>query len=123
MSYIDGFIIAVPTANKDQYRELAAKVAPIYLECGASRVVENWGDDVPKGKVTDFYGAVKAEEKETVVFSWVEWPSKEVRDTGNKKFMEHPMMKEMESTTKRVFDGMRMIYGGFSPIVELAAKK
>ncbi len=115
MSYVDGFVIAVPTANKDAFRKMAAEIATVFREHGALRVVECWGNDVPEGKVTDFRGAVKAEEGETVVFSWVEWPSKAVRDEGNRKIMEDPRMKEPDMM---VFDGKRMIFGGFETLVE-----
>ncbi|MGA0595679.1 DUF1428 domain-containing protein [Enterovirga sp. CN4-39] len=114
MSYVDGFVIAVPAANKEAFRKLAEDAGRIFLEHGASRVVECWGDDVPDGKLTDFRRAVNAEEGEVVVFSWVEWPSREARDTGNRKIMEDPRMK-MESGAP--FDGKRMIFGGFEPIV------
>lgn len=114
MSYVDGFVIPVPADKKEAYREMAAIAAPLFKEFGATRVVECWGDDVPAGKVTDFAGAVKAEAGEVVVFSWVEWPSKEVRDEGNKKIMADPRMK-MEGCP---FDANRMIFGGFSPILD-----
>jgi len=112
--YVDGSILAVPKANKDAYREMADKHAAILKEYGATRAVDSWGDDVPDGKVTDYKGAVKATPEETVVFSWVEWPSKEVRDSGWEKVMKDPRVKDM----KMPFDGKRMIYGGFAPILD-----
>jgi uncharacterized protein YbaA (DUF1428 family) len=114
MSYIDGFVIAVPKANKQAYLDHAKKSLPMFKEFGATRMVEAWGDDVPEGKVTDFQRAVKAEPSEQIVFSWIEWPSKDVRDKGMKKMMEDPRMKDM----KMPFDGKRMIFGGFAPILD-----
>jgi len=113
--YIDGFVIPVPAGKKQAYRDLAAKAAPIFKEHGATQVVECWGDDVPDGKVTDFKGAVKAKGDESVVFSWIVWPSKEVRDKGNKKVMEDPRMKPGPDMP---FDGQRMIMGGFEVMVD-----
>jgi uncharacterized protein YbaA (DUF1428 family) len=112
MNYVDGFVAAVPAANKDAYLAHVKEALPLFKEFGATRMVECWGDDVPEGKVTDFRGAVKAKDDEVVVFSWIEWPSKEVRDAGMKKMMDDPRMKEM----KMPFDGKRMIFGGFQPI-------
>lgn len=116
MGYADGYLVAVPAENKEAYRAMAAKAAAVFQDHGATRVVEAWGDDVPDGKVTDFRGAVKAKEDETVVYSWVEWPSKEARTEGWKKVMEDDRMKPDGDTMP--FDGQRMIYGGFTPIVD-----
>ena len=117
MKYVDGFVCAVPAANKEQYRQHAAIAAPLFKEFGASRVVECWGDDIPDGKVTDFRGAVKAENGEIVVFSWIEYPTKEIRDVAMAKMMSDPRMKDMGE--KMPFDGKRMIFGGFMPILDL----
>ena len=114
MSYIDGFVVPVPAGKKQAYREVAAKAAQLLKECGANRIVECWGDDVPDGKVTDFRRAVQAEEGEVIVFSWIVWPSKAVRDAGHKKMMDDARMKMDDMP----FDGKRMIFGGFKPFVE-----
>jgi uncharacterized protein YbaA (DUF1428 family) len=76
MSYIDGFVIAVPTANKEKFIEHAKKADSLFKELGATRILECWGNDVPEGKLTDFRKAVQAKEDETVVFSWIECPIK-----------------------------------------------
>ena len=115
MAYVDGFVLAVPTANREAYRKLASSMVSLFKDCGATKVVECWGTDVPEGKITSFPMAVQCKPDETVVFSWVWWPSKEVRDAGNKKMMEDPRMTAMHDMP---FDGQRMIYGGFEPIVE-----
>jgi uncharacterized protein YbaA (DUF1428 family) len=117
MSYFDGFVIPVPCANKEAYRRVAAAMAPIFLELGALRVVEAWNDDVKPGKVNDFRTAVIAEKEEEVVFSFVEWPSKAVRDAAHLKMMDDPRMDSMEMP----FSGQRLIYGGFSSLVDLFA--
>ena len=119
MTYVDGFLIPVPEAKKDDYRRMAEMAAPIFIEYGALHVSENWGDDLMKGKTTDFYMAVKAEEGENIVFSWITWPDKETRDRGNKAAMEDPRFKEWEGV--EVFDGKRMIFSGFSNLVDQQA--
>jgi len=116
MSYVDGYLVAVPTAKREEYRALAAQSAEIFRSHGALRVVECWGDDVPEGKLTSFPMAVKRGTDETVVFAWIEWPSREARDAGMKQAMEDPRMPSDMSAMP--FDGKRMIYGGFSPIVD-----
>ena len=117
MAYIDGFVVPVPSTNKEAYLAIAATAAAIFREHGALHVVEAWGDDVPDGKVTDFRRAVQAEAGETVVFSWIVWPSKEVRDEAQPKIMSDPRLK----ADAMPFDGRRMIYGGFRPIVDVGS--
>jgi len=117
MSYVEGFVLAVPSAKKEVYRQHAAEAAVLFKEFGAIRMVECWGDDVPDGKVTDFRGAVQAKDDETVVFSWIEYPSKAVRDAANKKIMTDPRMEAMGA--EMPFDGKRMIFGGFAPILDV----
>ena len=118
MNYIDGLVAAVPTANKQAYLEHARTAAQIFKEFGALQVVECWGDDVPEGKLTSFPMAVQRKPDETVVFSWITWPSKAVRNEGMKKFMEDPRTKNMQMP----FDGKRMIYGGFEVILDTGAR-
>jgi len=115
--YVDGFVLAVPTANQEVYRAAAAKAWALFKEFGATRHVECWGDDVPDGKLTDFRRSVQAKPDETVVFSWIEYPSKEVRDEVYRKMKDDPRMKDMDMP----FDGKRMIYGGFATLLDTAA--
>ncbi len=118
MNYIDGFVIAVPTANKDTYQHHAEIAAQVFRQYGALQVVECWGDDVPEGKLTSFPMAVQRKPDETVVFSWISWPSKAARDEGMKKSMEDP---RLQSTANPMpFDGKRMIYGGFQVVLDTA---
>ncbi|MYL96918.1 DUF1428 family protein [Novosphingobium sp. FGD1] len=121
MTYVDGFVLAVPRANKDKFIEHARTGDAVFMEQGATRVLECWQDDVPRGKQTDFFGAVACTEDEAVVFSWIEWPDKATRDAAMGR------MEELMKTDPRMdpernpmpFDGARMIYGGFSPVVTL----
>lgn len=116
MSYIDGFVLAVPTASKEAYKQCALAAAAVFKENGAIKVVECWGDDVPEGKLTSFPMAVKCEKDETVVFSWILWPSKKMRDEGMKNAMADPRLQP--EANPMPFDGKRMIFGGFEIIVE-----
>jgi uncharacterized protein YbaA (DUF1428 family) len=116
MSYVDGFVAAVPSANRVAYKTHAETAARVFKEHGALAVVECWGDDVPEGKVTSFPLAVKRKDDETVVFSWVSWPSRQVRDEGMKKVMADPRVQP--GVNPMPFDGQRLIYGGFEVLVQ-----
>lgn len=116
MNYLDGFVAAVPLAKKEAYLKHASVAAMVFKEFGALQVVESWGDDVPEGKLTSFPMAVKREEGEAVVFSWIQWPSKAVRDSAWEKIMADPRMSAENNPMP--FDGKRMIYGGFQIIME-----
>jgi uncharacterized protein YbaA (DUF1428 family) len=118
-SYVQGFLIPVPESKKDSYRKMAEDVWEIFHDYGAIRVVETWQDEVPEGKHTDFFRAVKAEAGEKVVFSFMEWPSRAVCDAAHAKMQTDERMK-MSADTEMPFDGKRMIYGGFTPIVDLS---
>lgn len=119
MAYIDGFVIPVPAGKKEAYREMAAEIGKLFLEHGAQRLVECWGDDVPHGKVTDFYRAVDAQEGEGLVFSWLVWPSKEARDAGSAKMRADP---RMQPSPDMPLDLKRMIFGGFEVIIDSGDK-
>ena len=114
MHYIDGCVIPVPTANKQRYLDHARIAAVVFKEHGALKLVDCWGDDVPDGKVTSFPMAVKCEPHETVVFSWIVWPSREVRDAGMAKVMSDPRLQSVDMP----FDGKRMIFGGFQMVID-----
>ncbi len=116
MSYIDGFVIPVPNARREQFLQHARTFDALFLEVGATRVMECWADDVPEGKLTDFRRAVQAGEDESVVFSWIEWPDKATRNAGMEKFMKDPRISQ---ASEMPFDGKRMIFGGFAPVVSL----
>jgi uncharacterized protein YbaA (DUF1428 family) len=125
MSYVDGYVIACPKANRDAFIEHARMGDSVFIELGALRVVECWGDDVQIGTVTDFRMAVKANDDEEVLFSWVEWPDKATRDAAMGKLRDmaagvapaDPRMDPVKNPMP--YDGRRMIFGGFVPIVEV----
>ena len=124
MPYIDGFVLAVPTADKQKFIDHANLGDSMFIDLGATRILECWGDDVPEGKQTDFRMAVKAKEDESVCFSWVEWPDKATRDAAMKKIMD-PDFKDPRMDPEKnpmPFDGQRMIFGGFVPVVHLGEK-
>ena len=116
MTYVDGFVAAVPTANRKTYEKHARDAAPGFKEYGALKLVECWGDDVPDGEVTSFPMAVKKKDDETVIFSWILWPSKKVRDEAIPKVMADPRLSQENNPMP--FDGKRMIFGGFEMILE-----
>lgn len=120
MSYVEGFVVAVPAASKEAYRSHAATAVPLFKEFGVARHVEAWGDQVPDGKLTDFRRAVKAKDDEVVVFSWFEYPDRATRDAANEKIMSDPRMTAMGETMP--FDGKRMIYAGFASILDVGPK-
>ncbi len=117
MTYIDGFVGAVRTDKKQVYIDNAAKAIEVFKKYGAIQGVENWGVEVPDGKLTSFPMAVKLEEGETVVFSWVVWPSKEAHDAGMEQALKDPFF-ETEFDMSSV-DGKRMIFGSFETILDL----
>lgn len=116
MTYVDGFVVAVPAANREAYRQHAEKAAVVFKEHGALNLVECWGDDVPAGKLTSFPMAVQCRDDETVLFSWIIWPSRAARDEGKKKVMADSRLQP--DANPMPFDGKRMIYGGFEVIVD-----
>jgi len=119
-AYTDGFVVPVPEGKRDAYRELASKMAKVFRQHGATRVVEALSDDVPKGEVTDFYRAVKAEDGEKVVFSFIEWPDKGTRDQAWQKIMADESLKPEGDMP---FSGQRMFWGGFDPILDTAKRE
>ncbi|MNT60852.1 hypothetical protein D3C72_1984600 [compost metagenome] len=115
MSYVDGFVAAVPTAKREEFKRHAQVAGAVFKELGALSVVDCWGDDVPEGKLTSFPMAVKRNDDETVVFGWIIWPSRAIRNAGMEKAMTDPRMQA--DANPMPFDGQRMIYGGFEVIV------
>ncbi len=113
--YVDGFVVPVPEGNRERYRQLASQMSEVFLKHGATRVVEAWGSDIPDGKVTDFRRAVKAEAGENVVCSFIEWPSQAARGSGWEQVMKDPAC---QNSPKDIFNGQRMFWGGFEPILD-----
>lgn len=117
MSYVDGFILAVPKGKLETYKKMARLGGEVWMSHGALGYVEAAGDDVPYGELTSFPRAVQAKDDEVVIFAWILYPSREVRDEINRKVMADERMQGEE--WRDVFDGKRMIYGGFRPFIEL----
>jgi len=114
--YVDGFVYAVEDARKDEFIEFARKCAEIFKKHGALRVTECWAEDVPDGELTSMPLAVKRNDGESVLFSWIEWPDKETRNESYEAMM--PDLKAA-NLIEMPFDGKRMIYGGFTPVVDV----
>lgn len=117
MTYYSGFVLAVPTANRQAYIDHATKSWPMFKRRGALRMVETWGADVPHGDATDFYRATQAKDGESVLFSWVEWPDRTTADAAFADMMTDP---DMAAMGEMPFDGKRMFWGGFDPVVDLS---
>ncbi len=117
MTYVDNFILAVPTESREAYLRHARMAAAVFHDHGALRVVETWGDDVPEGKLTDFRRAVALAPGETVVVGWIEWPDKAARDAAWPTIMADPRM----AGEAMPFDGKRMIHGGFETLLDARA--
>lgn len=114
MTYVDGFVAAAPTTSRETYQNHVRTMGKVFRECGALRVVDCWGEDVPDGKLTSFPMAVKKEADETVVFGWIEWTSRAARDAGFEKAMQDPRL----TGANPPFDGKRMIFGGFDVVAD-----
>jgi uncharacterized protein YbaA (DUF1428 family) len=122
MSYIQGFVIPVPVAERERFIDFSARIDAFFIELGAIRVVECWGVDVPAGKQTDFHRAVAAKADETVAFSWIEWPKKATYAPAHPKPPATDDPRWDMTANPPPFDGKRMIFGGFEPVVVLGDK-
>jgi uncharacterized protein YbaA (DUF1428 family) len=114
MPYVSGFLTPVKAADKDRYVKSAETSWPLFKKYGALEQVETWGVDVPPGKVTGFDLAVKLEEGEVVVFSWIKWPDKATAESCFAPMETDPAWQDMDMP----FDGKRMMWGGFEPIFQ-----
>ena len=125
MAYIDGFVIAVPRDNKQKFIDHAQSGDSVFMDLGATRILECWGDDVSAGHTTDFRRAVQATDDEDVIFSWIEWPDKATRDAAfatMTEWMDDPSKADPRMDPAKnpmPFDGKRMIFGGFVPVVTM----
>jgi uncharacterized protein YbaA (DUF1428 family) len=119
MAYVDGFVVPLKKDKIDAYREMSRKCGEVWREYGALSFRECIADDVKTGQWTSFPQAVKLEEDEVVVFSWIEFKSRAERDAINDKVMKDPRLADMMDPAKLPFDGKRMIYGGFENLIEI----
>lgn len=119
MQYVDGFVVPVPKKNIETYRKIAKLAGKVWREHGALDYRECVAEDVKPGKYTSFPQSVKLKPNETVVFSWITYKSRKHRDRVNKKVMNDPRLKDLMTPEGMPFDGKRMIYGGFTTIVEM----
>jgi uncharacterized protein YbaA (DUF1428 family) len=117
MSYVDGFVVPVPRKNLPAYRRMAKKAGKVWREYGALEYKEWISDDVKVGKLTSFPRSVKLKPGETVVFAWIVYKSRAHRDRVNAKVMKDPRLADMMDLKTMPFDGKRLIYGGFKPLV------
>ena len=117
MTYVDGYLVALPKTNIDAYAKIARGAGAVWMEHGALAYVENIGEDVPYGELTSFPRALQAKEDEVVIFSWIVYESRESRDAVNAKVLSDPRMQD--DGWKQVFDGKRMIFGGFDTLVSM----
>lgn len=120
MTYYSGFLLAVPEDRKEDYRKMAEDTWSIFENYGALSMQENWGADVPEGKVTSFGMATKQKEGESIVFSWIEWPDRATCDRAWAAMMQDEQMQMKPEDMP--FDGMRMMWGGFEPLVTCTAR-
>ena len=120
MPYIDGFLNVVPIADKADFIKNIQFTNGVFIEVGATRVVESWGDDLPEGTLTDFRKAVQAKPNETVVLSWLEWPDRATRDQGLARIQELAKTDERfdPAVNPIPYDGKRMIFGGFDVVYD-----
>ena len=115
MTFVEGFLTPVPTANKEKYITHANEAVPLFQRLGSTRFIEAWGEDVPDGKINDLKQAVDLKEDETVLFSWIEYPDRATRDAANARMGEEMDPAQMNDMP---FDGKRMIFGGFEVFVQ-----
>lgn len=119
MAYVDGYVLPVPKDKIDAYRQLAARAGAIWREHGALEYREWIAEDVKPGKQTSFPQSVQLKDGETVVFSWILFESRDHRDEVNAKAMSDPRLADMMDPAQMPFDGKRMFWGGFEPLIAL----